>query len=95
MNISLDMLSIRERLSFLNYGTFQGFVDSSIRMRTQDSYDFFEKNVSVLYLACSATMFLSLAECGSYGDGIIKISPVFLSTSLASSFFSLDFCFVC
>ena len=32
-------------------------------------------------------MFLSLAECGSYGDGIIKISPVFLSTSLASSFF--------
>ena len=53
------------------------------------------------YLACSATMFLSPAECRSYGDGIIKISPVFLSTSLGSSFFfffffsPLDFCFVC
>ena len=49
MNVSLDMLSIRERLSFLSDGIFQGFVDSSIRMRTQDSYDFVEKRLRSLF----------------------------------------------
>ena len=82
--------SVNPAESFLSDSLFYGFVDSSIRMRTQD--DFFQFMIFVektslffisQYLSCSATMFLSV--CGSSGYGIIRFSPVFLSTSLASS----------
>ena len=55
-------------------------------MRTQDLYDFCQNNFSVLYLPVIAVLSEHVSvSMWSSSDGIIIISPVFLSTSLASS----------